>query len=192
LPAGLVALFRAHGAPLVLKSDNVSAFIADQLQAALVAWQVLYLRTPPDYPEYNGACEVGIGSMKTRTHHQAARRGRPDLWSCDEAEAASREANETAPPWGHRGPTPAEVRSQSRPLSNHERAGFRARVQRLEQEERTSPHMGTTTAPSALQEAAVNRTVLTQALVEFLPRHGHLLSGGGLRYNPKHQPLRAD
>jgi hypothetical protein len=131
----------------------------------LQEWQVWHLRSPPDYPEYNGACEAGIGSMKTRTHHQAARRGRTGLWSCDDAEAARREANETARPWGHRGPTPAEVWAHRRPLTNRERARFRATVQRLEEEERASRGMSAGTVAAGPEEAALNRAVLTRALV---------------------------
>ena len=71
--AGLEALFRQHGAPLVLKSDNGSAFIAGAFAKFLVRWRVWHLRSPPECPEYNGACEAGIGSMKTRTYHEAAR-----------------------------------------------------------------------------------------------------------------------
>lgn len=75
--AALEAMFRQHGPPLVLKSDNGSAFIAELTAKCLERWRVTNLRSPPEYPEYNGACEAGIGSMKSRTHHQAARRGTP-------------------------------------------------------------------------------------------------------------------
>jgi hypothetical protein len=79
---GLVALFRAHGAPLVLEADNASAFIAGLTQKLLADWQVWHLRSP-DIPEYSGACEAGIGSMKTRTHNLADRGGRASPWNCD-------------------------------------------------------------------------------------------------------------
>jgi hypothetical protein len=67
---------------------------------------VHHLRSPPERPEYNGACEAGIGSMKTRTHHQAALRDCSGQWSSDDAEAARCQANETARPWGASEPTP--------------------------------------------------------------------------------------
>ena len=105
----LEMLFRQYGAPLVLKSDNGSAFIAAEMETLLARWQVWHLYSPPFLPEYNGACEAGIGSMKTRTHHQATRRGRAGEWTCEDLEAARQEANETARPWGHRGPTPGEI-----------------------------------------------------------------------------------
>ena len=44
--------------------------------------------------------------MKTRTHHESARRVRPAEWTCDDAEAARMQANQTARPWVLREPTP--------------------------------------------------------------------------------------
>src|SRR5205823_259248 len=49
--AGLESLFREHGAPLVLKSDNGSAFIAKDLAALLECRQVWHLRSPREWPE---------------------------------------------------------------------------------------------------------------------------------------------
>ena len=53
-----------------------------------------------DSARYNGSCEAGIGSMKTRTHHQSVRGEHAGDWTCADAEAARQEANETARPWG--------------------------------------------------------------------------------------------
>ena len=64
-------LFRRHGPPLVLKSDNGSAFIDDDTQRLLARWDVFPLFSPPRTPQYNGSCEAGNGAMKTRTEHQA-------------------------------------------------------------------------------------------------------------------------
>jgi hypothetical protein len=72
----------------VLKSDNGSAFIAAEFGEMLSAWGVWQLFSPPRMPRYNGSCEAGIGSMKSRTHHQAARQGRPGRWTCEDAEVA--------------------------------------------------------------------------------------------------------
>jgi hypothetical protein len=55
-------LFTQHGAPLVLKSDNGSAFIADELRWELQRWGVFQLFSPPRRPQYNGAIEASIGS----------------------------------------------------------------------------------------------------------------------------------
>jgi hypothetical protein len=161
----LVALFRQHGPPLVLKSDNGSAFISDRTQQLLDDWQVWHLRSPPDLPEYNGACEAGIGSMKTRTHHQACRGDRPGAWTCDDAEAARMQANATARPWGHRGPTPGQTWGRRRPLSRAERAAFATTVSQMEREERTARGLHVEAALSRSEQAAVERAALARALV---------------------------
>jgi hypothetical protein len=149
----------------VLKSDNGPAFIADRTQSLLADWQVWHLLSPPDLPEYNGACEAGIGSMKTRTHHQAARYSRPAEWTCDDAEAARLEANETARPRGHRGPTPEQAWTARRRLTNAERTSFGAAVQRMEREERARRRIGLATPVSRITQRALNRAALTRALV---------------------------
>jgi hypothetical protein len=168
----LLALFHQYGPPLVLKFDNGSAFIAEQTQVLLVAWEVWPLPSPPDLPEYNGACEAGIGSMKTRTHHQAARSGRPGEWTCDDAEAARLEANETARPWGHRGPTPAEVWQQRQPIRDAERAAFGATVRRMQDEERRRRQAEVPAQPgrqalAALQRAALPRALIAHGILRF-------------------------
>jgi transposase InsO family protein len=126
----LTAAFHEHGPPLVLKSDNGSAFLARETTKLLVQWRVCHLRSPPDLPEYNGSCEAGIGSMKTRTHHQARRRGYPGEWTCDDVEAARLQANQTARPWGCRGPTPDQVWQQRRSIKRLERRAFAQEVQK--------------------------------------------------------------
>src|SRR3990172_13252124 len=55
----------------------------------LAYWeQVASLFSPPCTPGYNGACEAGIGSLKTHAHHHAARHGRPREGACDDVETA--------------------------------------------------------------------------------------------------------
>jgi len=173
--AGLEALFREHGAPLVLKSDNGSAFIAENLAALLERWQVWHLRSPREWPEYNGACEAGIGSMKTRTHHEAARRGMPGQWSSDDAEAARLQANETALPWGSGGPTPERVWRQRKAIRTRERSAFAATVGRLEHEARQT--VGDT-GPEALRRAAIGQALVAHRLLEYR-------RGGGRRHAPR-------
>jgi hypothetical protein len=72
----------------------------------LKQWNVCPLLSPPRTPQYNGAVEAGIGSIKTRAHHIAALHGRPGEWTCDDVEAARLLANATARPNGRRAPTP--------------------------------------------------------------------------------------
>lgn len=84
----LEALFREHGAPLVLKSDNGPSFVSVDLAICLRPWAVHLLLSPIRCPSYNGACEAGIGGLKTRAHHVAARNGRAGHWSCEDVETA--------------------------------------------------------------------------------------------------------
>jgi hypothetical protein len=60
---------------------------------------------PPEFPRYNGAIEAGIGSLKTRVFFEAGRHDRPCDWTCDDAEAGQRQANDLARPNGHLEPT---------------------------------------------------------------------------------------
>ncbi len=96
----LTALIKEHGAPLVLKHDNESAFLSEEVDGLLSMWGIVRLPSPPATPSYNGACEAGIGGLKVRAHHESARNGRPGEWTCDDVEVARLQANETARPWG--------------------------------------------------------------------------------------------
>ncbi len=96
--AAFEVLFARHGAPLVLKADNGSGFIADATRDLLACHDVLLLRSPPGTPAYNGSCEAGVGSIKTRAHHIATAHGRVTRWSCDDVEAARLEANHAPGP----------------------------------------------------------------------------------------------
>ena len=126
--AVLQMLVTIYGAPLVLKMDNGSPFMAAATQALLAVWQVVPLFSPPGLPAYTGSIEAGIGSLKARTHAQAARQGHPGIWTCADLEAARQAANTLARPQGAHGPTPAEAWAQRRPISVAERAAFRASV----------------------------------------------------------------
>ncbi|HEX5635184.1 MAG TPA: DDE-type integrase/transposase/recombinase, partial [Gemmatimonadales bacterium] len=53
--AALTELFKKHGAPLVIKADNGSAFTARGMQALLETYGVRALYSPPRTPRYNGA-----------------------------------------------------------------------------------------------------------------------------------------
>jgi transposase InsO family protein len=161
----LEGLFREHGAPLVLKSDNGSAFVAEELDTLLSRWGVRQLFSPPRLPRYNGSCEAGIGSMKTRSHHQASRGGRPGEWTCDNVEAARLQANQTARPWGVNGPVPEEPWQGRQPLSEGERRCFTQTVQRLEQEARQEQGYEGAAPLDRMAQAAVNRVALQRALV---------------------------
>lgn len=162
----LEMLFAQHGAPLVLKSDNGSAFVARVMEELLAAAQVWHLLSPPRLPQYNGSCEAGIGSLKTRTHHQAAQAGHAGEWTCDDLEAARQLANATARPWGHRGPTPEEAWSKRTVLSAGERLAFAVTVQQLQQQALKERGYATEGELPRAAQAAVAREALSRALVE--------------------------
>jgi hypothetical protein len=172
--AGLEALFRQHRAPLVLKSDNGSAFIAEEFAKFLHGWEVWQLFSPPRMPRYNGSCEAGIGSMKARTHHQAASRGCPGQWACDDVEAARLAANQTARPWGNQGPTPDEV-WQFRSAITQDRASFGAVVHHAEvevrQEQGYPPGSNLDrTAQAALSRVAIRKALIADGLLRVIAR----------------------
>jgi transposase InsO family protein len=164
--AALETLFRAHGAPLVLKSDNGSAFLAAGYLEFLTRWQVWPLHSPPRLPQYNGSCEAGIGSMKARTHHQAARQGRVAEWTCDDTEAARLEANETARPWGVNGPTPDQAWQARMLIRPEERRTFAQTVQQRVQEARQEQGFQADEPLPTVIEAALMRLALRRALVD--------------------------
>jgi hypothetical protein len=85
---------RRNGAPLVIKSDNGSAFTGAAFKSTLARFGVVHLRSPRAWPQYNGACEAGIGVLKALTDTAAAGRGDPDLWSTDDLEEARERAND--------------------------------------------------------------------------------------------------
>jgi transposase InsO family protein len=96
----LEMLFIVYGAPLVLKSDNGSAFIADDLRKLCRRFGVRNLYSPPHTPSYNGSIEATIGSLKTRTERHAAQAGHAGLWTRADLDAARHEANNAAGPCG--------------------------------------------------------------------------------------------
>jgi transposase InsO family protein len=160
----LTALFREHGAPLVLKADNGSPFRSEEVRGLLDAQNVTPLFSPVRMPRYNGACEAGHGSLKTRTHYQAARHGRPGDWTTDDCEAARLQANETARPWGAKGPTPDELWRQRQPLAQHDRVRFQNQVQREERIARIQQAYHPDDDLSFQAQAAMDRTAVRRAL----------------------------
>jgi putative transposase len=63
----MTSLFAIHGAPLVVKSDNGSAFIAEAFQELSKKSGAKILYSPPRMPRYNGSIEAGIGSLTLTT-----------------------------------------------------------------------------------------------------------------------------
>lgn len=161
----LTALFLIYGAPLVIKSDNGSAFIEEEARKLLAAHRVWHLLSPPGTPEYNGSIEAGIGSLKTRAHHEAARNDRPGEWTCDDVEGARLQANQTARPWGLAGETPDEAWAGRSPVTPEDREAFARRVERYEAEARAEAGYLPGVVVSVKEQDAVNRVAISRALV---------------------------
>lgn len=169
--AVLAGLFAVAGAPLVLKSDNGSAFAAAALQDFLAAAGVEPLFSPPGWPMYNGAIEAGIGSLKARTDCHAARAGRPGHWTWEDVSAAQLEANSQARPHGPAGPSPATAWATRSLPSAEERAAFRATAARWRPQVQAELELPAEQPLTEYQSRRVNRLALQRALVE----HGYLL-----------------
>ena len=128
--AVLKSLIDEHGPPLVVKSDNGSAFKDQRMQELLAAHDIAWLPSPPRTPCYNGGCEAGNHSMRTRTDHFAERAGG---WTSECLDAARHQANELTRPDGYLGPTPSQRWSARTPISAAQREEFKAALARHEQ-----------------------------------------------------------
>jgi transposase InsO family protein len=128
---GLESCIKEHGAPLVIKSDNDGAFTSPFVSRYLYfEYGIIFFLTPVRYPCYNGACEAGIGSLKTRAHHESARWNRAGEWTCDDVEAARILVNTTARPKGAKGPVPEEMWEKRKPVDEAVRRRFIRAVER--------------------------------------------------------------
>lgn len=114
-------LFAEHGSPLVLKSDNGSAFIADGTLRFLGQSGVLPLFSPPRKPKYNGALERSNTTMKSHTAASAEAAGHPLYWTSEDLQHAMRVANQLSRPWGNDGPTPEEAWLRRSEITDEER-----------------------------------------------------------------------
>lgn len=169
--AALRSLTRWMGAPFVLKCDNEGAFRSEEIQAWARGLGLRILYSPPHTPEYNGSIEAGIGSIKTRAHHEAARQGRPGEWTCDDVEAALQQANTTARPRGHRGPTPQEMWIDRIPIGKTERTMFQRTYRRRAMDERRERGLPWYVRLQHGEQASIDRVAIGRALID----HGFLL-----------------
>ena len=162
----LEALVREHGPPLVLKSDNGSAFISQAFAEWLAPWQITPLFSPVRMPRYNGACEAGIGAAKRRTAYLAARNGRHLDWCSDDLYAAQTWANYDHYPWGHSHGTPAERFAARSPLTQIERDTFQAAVVKYTRQVQHELCMGDQ-PPTDTLSVTIHRRAVRQVLVEL-------------------------
>ncbi len=161
----LEALAREYGAPLVMKSDNEKVFRSQVVQAFLDRWRITSLLSPVKVPSYNGSCEAGIGSMKTRTHIEAARHDRVAAWSSDDLEAARLQANTTSRPQGPSCPTPEEAWGVRLPIRKETRVEFIREVERCRAAVRQEAGMAVDEIIDAPTASRCERKAIARALV---------------------------
>jgi transposase InsO family protein len=156
-----------HGAPLLLKCDNGSAFIDGGFRAGVSSFGVEILFSPPRTPSYNGSIEAGIGSLTSRTDQHAARHGHPGHWIWDDVEAALAEANATARPFGELGLSPDAVWTSRTPIDLEERLLFQRTVEARRQEVLDAQGRPLATLQDAAAQRATDRQAIRQVLVEL-------------------------
>jgi transposase InsO family protein len=166
-------LFREHGAPLVVKCDNGSAFISDEFQAFLAERGVLLLYSPPRRPQYNGAVERSNGVLKTYTQQHAAAEQHPFRWTSDDVEAARQLANTLSRPWGYRGPTPNEAWQKRERIADEQRQAFQAAAERERGIARHDLDLPPMEKLSREDQARLDRLALQRALcaLDYLEMH---------------------
>jgi transposase InsO family protein len=163
--AWLEALVREFGRPMVLKSDNEAVLRSKEIQKFLKQWGITPLLSPKGVPAYNGSCEAGIGSMKSRTHIEAARHGRAGLWSADDLEAARLQGNTTARPQGPKGPTPEAVWRTRTPIREETRAHFGRELERCRLEVRKEAGVDSEDELDDDTASRIERLAMARALV---------------------------
>jgi hypothetical protein len=166
----LGGLFTRYDAPLVLKSDNGSAFIAENLGALLTQWRVIPLFSPPRTPNYNGSGERAHQTLKQHTEVEARHQGRPGDWSAADLEAALSRINHFDRPWGANGPNAAEVWDQRTPITPEERTAFQRSVEVNRQAECARREVAADQPLHHRARAKIDR----QAVPEALVTHGYL------------------
>jgi transposase InsO family protein len=162
----LQSLAMNHGPPLLLKSDNGSAFKSGAFAAWLEEWRIVPLFSPVRMPRFNGSCEAGIGGAKRRTEQLAARRGEYLDWSANDLFAAQEWANHDHYPSGLAAGTPAERFAARRPFDPNERDAFRQAVVQFERQFNHDVCIAGDAMTDALR-AAHHRRAVRRALVEF-------------------------
>jgi transposase InsO family protein len=163
-------LFQRFGAPLVLKSDNGSAFIARLLAAFLAKQFVIQLFSPRRRPSYNGAGERSHRTLELHTEAEAQRQGRPGDWSTADLEQAQTRNNDFDRPWGADGLTATGVWERRSPISEAERVEFQQTVEINRRAVRTRRGVGDDKSLNHYARAKIDREAVRDALIA----HGYL------------------
>lgn len=162
----LRTLFLWCGKPLVLKMDNGSAFIADEVKVFLSEKGVFPFYSPPWTPSYNGSVEAGIGALEVRAFYESARHDRPGLWTSDDVATARLQANATIRRFGRSTPTPDEDWDRREPVSVYDSLMFRLAYDRERQRACAEHDNANGSLESHRIRASIDRVALTRALIE--------------------------
>ena len=163
----LEALFQEHGAPLIMKSDQGSAFISAAMQRLLERYHVTPLFSPKRRPQYNGALERANSTHKTYTHQRAVTAGHPHFWTSADLEAARQLANRITRPWGCQGQSPEQSWEARQPVTAAERERFAEQLAAQQAPSRAAlgaVPIGPLTAP---QQDRVQRRAISDALEQL-------------------------
>jgi transposase InsO family protein len=158
-------LFARYGPPLVLKTDNGSAFIAHSTKRLLCRHGVLQLLSPPYCPSYNGACEAGNGAIKTYIRAilsvSAGSRG----WTSPLVDLARRFANDRPREKDNPASAPALVFAGRAPIERDARARFLRLYRSLQGDVRLARNLPLEARLGPKDRAAVDRAAIRRALV---------------------------
>jgi transposase InsO family protein len=164
----LEQISRTEGLPLVIKSDNGSAFASAIVRAYLESRGVTLLLSPPRRPRYNGAIEASIRWLKCRTEHQARRLGIADVSSVEVLEEARRVAN--ALPRSAKARAPESTWETRPQLTEAFRNAFRGSIER----ERALFLSEAGHEPGEILPRSLARRLERQAITRALVAHGIL------------------
>jgi transposase InsO family protein len=168
--AVLLALISIFGAPLLMKHDRGSGYVAHRTQALLEDHGITPLPSPARTPQYNGSAERSGGCFKQRVEHMALLAGHPGVWTMDDIHEAMVMANTTARPFGANGPTPAEALGAMRRVSAEERESFKQTLAHAAERGLQTFKEETGILPMCSQRDAIDRKATQYALCE----HGYL------------------
>lgn len=160
----LWSLFTLFGPPLVLKSDNGSAFSAHATRRLIRRHGVLLLLSPPRRPSYNGACEAGNGALKTYIRAILSVSGGPMRWTSSAVECARLFANDRPRESGDPASTPALRFSARAPVRRELRARFLYLYRRLQGDVRLERNLPLEARLGPRAQAAVDRSAIRRAL----------------------------
>jgi len=163
----LVELFKRHGAPLVMKSDNGPAFRAEATKGLLGDWSVFPLYSPPYCASYNGVCERANRTMKLMTAHIAERRDDGGCWRSEDLHEARLQANRLRRPWGALEESPEQRWTTRNSLSLDERQIMWQELERRRAQVRKASGIGLEKSLSHYAQAEIDRDAASPVLAEL-------------------------